>query len=170
MATIAASTRDLRKPIAPDAYERVLAFLVVLLLAVVLTAIVRGAAHWHAVPPLIWFHLATILAALTLTPFLLLQRRGTRQHRRLGWLWASTMLATAIASLFIRKATGSGWSPIHVLSALTIVLVPWLIANARRHNVSGHRRGARGTVTGSLIIAGFFTLPFGRMLGTWLLG
>lgn len=153
---------------APDRYERALAYLALLLLAVVLFAIGRGAAQWQLVPTVVWFHLATILVALALTPVLLLQPRGSKRHRRLGWLWATAMFATAIGSLFIRRATGSGWSPIHVLSALTIVLVPWLILRARRHDVPGHRRGVRGTVTGALILAGFFTLPFGRMLGTWL--
>jgi uncharacterized membrane protein len=170
MATIAAHHRPAKKSIAPDRYERILAYLVCVLLTVLLVAIARGEPHWHAVPRIVWFHLATILTALSITPFLLLQRRGTRIHRRLGWVWATAMFATAIGSLFIRRATGSGWSPIHVLSALTIVFVPWLVLRARKHDVPGHRRAVRGTVTGALIIAGFFTLPFGRMLGTWLLG
>jgi uncharacterized membrane protein len=28
----------------------------------------------------------------------------------------------------------------------------------------------RGMVTGALLVAGFFTFPFGRMLGAWLFG
>ena len=170
MATIAVHSRPAKKSIAPDWYERVLAYLVCVLMLVVLAAIARGEPHWHAVPGIVWFHLTTILTALSITPFLLLQRRGTRQHRRLGWVWATAMFATAVGSLFIRRATGSGWSPIHVLSVLTALLVPWVVLRARRHDVPGHRRGVRGTVTGALVIAGFFTLPFGRMLGTWLLG
>ena len=170
MATVATNSRPAKRSIAPDSYERVLAYLICVLLAVLMVAIARGEPHWHAVPPIIWFHLATIFVALSLTPVLLLKRRGTRQHRRLGWIWAIAMFATAVGSLFIRRATGSGWSPIHVLSALTVVLVPLIVSKARSHDVPGHRRGVRGTVTGALLIAGFFTLPFGRMLGTWLLG
>ena len=142
----------------------------IILLLVVLTAIVRGSAHWREVQPIVWFHLGTILLALALTPVLLLKARGTGQHRQLGWAWSLAMFSTAAGSFFIRKTTGSGWSPIHVLSGLTVVLVPWLVMRARRHDVPGHRRGVRGTVTGALLIAGFFTLPFGRMLGRWLLG
>lgn len=170
MATLASRSHPRPKPITPDTYERALAAGAIILLGVVLTAIARGSAHWHDVHPVVWFHLGTILVALALTPILLLNRRGTSQHRRLGWAWAIAMFATALGSLFIRKATGTGWSPIHVLSGLTVVLVPFLVLKARRHDVSGHRRAVRGTVTGALIIAGFFTLPFGRMLGRWLLG
>jgi uncharacterized membrane protein len=31
-----------------------------------------------------------------------------------------------------------------------------------------HRRGVRAMVTGALLIAGFFTFPFDRLLGHWL--
>ena len=170
MATIAPRSVAKSQSIRPDTYELVLAAGAVILLAAVLAAIVRGHAHWQEVPSIVWLHLGTVLIALALTPILLLKQRGTSQHRRLGWAWSVAMFVTAVGSLFIRKATGSGWSPIHVLSGLTIVLVPLLVSRARQHDVSGHRRSVRGTVTGALLIAGFFTLPFGRMLGRWLLG
>ena len=31
-----------------------------------------------------------------------------------------------------------------------------------------HRGSVRGMVTGALLVAGFFTFPFDRMLGHWL--
>ena len=36
---------------------------------------------------------------------------------------------------------------------------------ARTHKVALHRSSVRGMVTGALLIAGFFTFPFGRLLG-----
>jgi uncharacterized membrane protein len=139
------------------------------MLAVVLAALVRGQSEWANLTPQLWAHLITILAALALTPLLLLQRRGTRLHRRLGWAWAGAMLATAVVSLFVHE-TGPGFSPIHLLSVITIVGVPLTIWAARRHKVAAHRFGIRLAVTGALLIAGFFTFPFGRMMGRWLFG
>jgi uncharacterized membrane protein len=79
------------------------------------------------------------------------------------------MLATAVASLFVHE-TGAGFSPIHLLSAVTLVGVPLTIWAARRHKVAAHRLGVRLAVSGALLIAGFFTFPFGRMMGRWLFG
>lgn len=80
------------------------------------------------------------------------------------------MFATAVVSLFIHES-GPGWfSPIHLLSALTIVGVPGLVVTARKHKHASHRRIVRSLVIGALLTAGFFTFPFGRMLGRWLLG
>ena len=78
------------------------------------------------------------------------------------------MLATAIDSLFLRITNPGGFSIIHVLSAWTLIQVPIIVASARNHNVKRHRRAVRGMVTGALLIAGFFTFPFDRLLGHWL--
>jgi uncharacterized membrane protein len=79
------------------------------------------------------------------------------------------MLVTAVVSLFVHE-TGPSFSPIHLLSVITIVGVPLTIWAARRHKVAAHRFGIRLAVTGALLIAGFFTFPFGRMMGRWLFG
>ncbi|MBB4660329.1 DUF2306 domain-containing protein [Parvularcula dongshanensis] len=157
------------KPLTPDRYERALAYLSVLMLVAVLAAIVRGAPEWSRVPPFVWLHLATISVALALTPILLLRVRGTRQHRRLGWIWAAAMAGTAASTFFIRSHDGR-FSVIHILSVGTLITIPALVVAARRHRVASHRTSVRATVTGALLIAGFFTFPFGRMLGRWLFG
>ncbi len=61
-------------------------------------------------------------------------------------------------------------SPIHALSVFVAVMVPAAVVRARQHNRAGHESAIRGLVIGSLLVAGFFTLPFGRLLGTWLQG
>jgi uncharacterized membrane protein len=61
-------------------------------------------------------------------------------------------------------------SPVHALSLFVAVMVPVAVLKARRHDRAGHERTIRGLVIGSLLIAGLFTLPFGRTLGRWLLG
>ncbi len=167
MASVA-TPQNRRHPFAPDIYERVLAGGAVILLLAALIAIGRGHADWPRVQLSIWGHLATILAALALTPVMLLRPRGDRLHRRLGWVWVGAMLLTAIISLFVRNTNHGGFSVIHVLSAWTIIQVPIIVWSARNHHVKRHRGSVRGMVTGALLIAGFFTFPFDRLLGHWL--
>ena len=157
-------------PFAPDVYEKCLAAGAVILFGFVVAAVVRGRAEWGQVPPIVWFHLASIMVALGLTPLMLHRRRGDRLHRRLGWLWASAMIVTAAASFFVRTINHGGFSVIHILSAWTLIQVPVIVWTARHHNVARHRRSVRAMVTGALLIAGFFTFPFNRLLGHWLMG
>jgi uncharacterized membrane protein len=165
-----AQTLPRRPSLRPDRFDQVLAVLSALLLAAVLAALVRGYPHWTEARPLVWTHLITIIVALALTPFLLLQKRGTRRHRQIGWLWSAAMFATAAISFGIHESGPGAFSPIHLLSAVTVIGVPVAVWAARSHRVEWHRRAMRFTVAGALIVAGFFTFPFGRMLGRWLLG
>ncbi len=156
--------------LAPDIWDRALAAGAALLLAAVVIAVVRGAADWPRVPAIVWAHIGTIIVALALTPLMLLRRRGDTMHRRLGWLWTAAMLLTALLSFGVRGINGTGLSLIHLLSAWTLVQVILLVWYARRHQVARHRGAVRGMVMGALLIAGFFTFPFGRLMGRWLFG
>ncbi len=120
------------------------------------------------VPGLVWTHLLTILIATALTPVMLLRARGDRRHRMIGKLWIGAMTATAVISLFIHSSGSSQFSIIHLLSLLTLVQVPLIWWTARHHNIARHRRAVYGMVIGALLVAGFFTFPFHRLLGTWL--
>lgn len=173
MATTAAAaaprTRT-RISLKPDLFDRVLAAGALVLLAAVLAALWRGRAEWGEVPLFVWLHVATIVAAVTLTPVMLLRRRGDRLHRRLGWVWATAMFLTAAFSFGVRGMNGGALGPIHVLSAWTLLQVPLIVWTARTHNHRQHRNAVRVMVTGALLIAGFFTFPFDRLLGRWLFG
>lgn len=156
--------------LAPNLSERFLGGCAAILLAVVVAAVAKGHAHWAQASPLIWAHLATIAVALALTPVMLLRRRGDRLHRRLGWIWILSLTATAALSFGIRTINPGGLSLIHVLSAFTLVQVPMIAWAARTHRVAAHRKAVHAMVLGALLIAGFFTFPFHRMLGRWLFG
>jgi len=156
--------------------ERVLAAATVVMLVAVVAAVARGHTDWAAVPWPVWVHLATIAAALALTPVMLLRRKGTRLHRVLGYVWTTAMVLTAGESLTFKTGAAPGShgvftgdiSPIHILSLVVLVMVPRLVLAARRHDIVAHRRGVRGIVIGAILIAGFFTFPFDRLLGRWL--
>lgn len=156
--------------IKPDTFDRVLAAASLILLAALVTALARGRAEWASIPTIVWAHVATIFIAVTLTPVMLLRRRGDRLHRVLGWAWATSLALTALLSFGIRGINQGSFSLIHILSAWTLVQVPLLVWHARRHNHAKHRGAVRGMVIGALLIAGFFTFPFGRLMGHWLFG
>lgn len=166
--TIEGTTRT--KPLTPDTFERVLAVGACVLLAAVGAAVIRGHPYWTRIAPIIWVHLLTISVALALTPVMLLRRRGDRRHRTLGMVWVVAMLATAVSSFFVRLSNPGGFSFIHLLSIWTLIQVPIIWWSARHQDVVRHRGAVRGMVTGALLIAGFFTFPFDRMLGQWLFG
>lgn len=154
----------------------VLAAACLVLALAALAAILRGAADWGRVPPLVWVHLGSVLLATLVAPTQLLRRKGSRWHRRLGYLWAAAMLAAAGTSLFFSSAAPGGLgvftgdvSPIHILSVLVLVAVPRLVLKARARDHVGHENSVRAIVIGGLLIAGFFTFPFDRLLGRWLL-
>ncbi len=171
MATVSEAGRARpAKPWTPDGFERFLAAGSVVLLACVLAAIARGHDRWGEAGAAVWLHLGTIVVALALTPLMLLRPRGDRLHRRFGRVWVAAMLATAALSFLVRNVNHGGLSFIHILSAWTLVQVPVILFSARSHNVVRHRRAVRGMVFGALLIAGFFTFPFNRMLGSWLFG
>lgn len=170
MAGAIGAKRATAKSLAPDLFERALALGAIALLLAVAAALWRGRAHWPAVPPAVWLHLLTILVALALTPSMLLRRRGDRWHRRLGTLWVAAMIATALGSFAMRYANQGGLSIIHLLSFWVLIQAPLIWWSARTHRVAMHRGAVRGMVTGALLIAGFFTFPFNRMLGAWLFG
>lgn len=167
MATTAEPTTRAH-PFAPDVFERVLAMGAVALLIAVAVALFKGRTQWGLIDLNIWAHLGTIIVALALTPVMLLRPRGDTLHRQIGWVWVAAMLLSALISFSVRKTNHGGFSIIHILSAWTLFQVPLIAWSARTHNVKRHRRAVRGMVLGALLIAGFFTFPFDRLLGHWL--
>lgn len=165
MATVAPPRANVFDRIVTD---RGLGIAAAIMLAVVAVAVARGHADWSGISWHVWAHLATMATALALTPVMLLRPKGSRAHRVLGWVWASAMILTALFSLLIRDSNHGSFSLIHILSAWVLLQVPVLVWRARSHNVVAHRRSVRGLVFGALLIAGFFTFPFDRLLGHWL--
>lgn len=121
--------------------------------------------------PLIFFHLVTAFGALLIGIVLMSRRKGTRDHRLLGWAWVVLMAATAIASAFIRDYRMPnlfGFTPIHGFVLLVAWHLPRGIWFIRRGNVAAHQATMRGLFKGACLVAFVFTLLPGRFLGTLL--
>ncbi|MES2718857.1 MAG: DUF2306 domain-containing protein [Pseudomonadota bacterium] len=118
--------------------------------------------------PLVFFHLATALAALLIGTLVMLRRKGTASHRAWGWAWVVLMGGAAVSSAFIRDygmPNIAGVTPIHALTAMVAIHLPRGIWFIRQGNVLAHRKTMRNLFIGGCIVAGVFTLLPGRFLG-----
>ena len=118
----------------------------------------------------IWLtvHLLTVIPAVPLGGYVLVRRKGDRLHRMLGRTWAVMMMVAALSSFGLHSVTG-GFSPIHLLSILTLVTIPRGVIQAMRGDIRRHRRSMGLTYAG-LCIASVFTMVPGRLIGSWLFG
>jgi len=97
--------------------------------------------------------------------------KGTIPHRVLGWGWVLAMVVVAGSSFWIHELRVVGpWSPIHLLSILTLVTLPLAVLAAHRHRVGWHRIGMVSIFIGGLLVAGIFTFVPGRIMYAVLVG
>jgi uncharacterized membrane protein len=124
-----------------------------------------------AASPAIQIHAFAAITGFVLGVVQLAAPKGTIPHRLFGWLWAALLLTVAISSFFIHELRLWGmWSPIHLLSVFTLIMLPLAIVHARRHDVRRHQRAMIGLFAGALVIAGVFTFLPGRIMHTVLFG
>lgn len=117
-----------------------------------------------AAPLVIRIHLLLALAAFAIATLQIFGPKGTRMHRILGWTWVVFMAIVAISSFFIHLINRHGLSVIHILSAITLVMLPVMVYAARRHNVKLHKQVATRLYLFALVGAGVFTLFPGRLM------
>ena len=115
--------------------------------------------------PAIPLHAFAAMTAFVLGLVQFAAPKGTLPHRTIGWIWVLLMAAVAISSFWIHQIRLVGpWSPIHLLSIFTLVMLPLAVWLAHRHRVVAHRGFMIGIFTGALVIAGLFTLLPGRIM------
>src|SRR5882762_9338050 len=91
--------------------------------------------------PAIPVHAFAAMAAFTLGVVQFAAPKGTLPHRTLGWIWVALMAVVAVSSFWIHQIRLIGpWSPIHLLSIFTLVILPLAVWKAHRHEVAAHRR------------------------------
>lgn len=113
-------------------------------------------------------HLVTILLALPLGISQIVLPKGGLRHRVIGYVWLALMVTTALVSFGIHTINPHGFaglSPIHILSALTLIQSPSIALDARRGEHAKHRFSVLCLIIGGLVVAGAFTFLPGRLLG-----
>ena len=115
--------------------------------------------------PAIPLHAFAAMAAFVLGAIQLAAPKGTLPHRTLGWIWVILMVIVAASPFWIHQLRLVGpWSPIHLLSIFSLVMLVLGVMAARRHNVRSHKFTMIGIFFGALVIAGLFTFVPGRIM------
>jgi uncharacterized membrane protein len=118
-----------------------------------------------AASPVIQVHAFAAMGAFVLGLVQLTAPKGTIPHRTVGWIWVILMLTVAVSSFWIHDIRTFGpFSLIHLLSILTLVILPLAVLAARRHRVGAHRKTMVSLFVGALVIAGLFTFVPGRIM------
>jgi uncharacterized membrane protein len=121
--------------------------------------------------PAIPLHASAAMTAFVLGVVQFAAPKGTLPHRTIGAIWVALMAAVAISSFWIHQLRLVGpWSPIHLLSIFTLVMLPLAVWKAHTHQVASHRRIMIYLFTGALVVAGLFTLVPGRIMHAVLFG
>jgi uncharacterized membrane protein len=110
-------------------------------------------------------HSVAAMLAVLLGGWQLFSEKGTRRHRIFGWAWVGLMIYVAGSSFFINEL--HCWrtlSPIHVLSAWTLISLAIAVFQARRGNIRQHRLWMLSLYVLALLLTGIFTLWPGRLL------
>lgn len=121
--------------------------------------------------PAIPIHAFAAMAAFALGAVQIAAPKGTLPHRKLGWIWVALMAVVAASSFFIHELRLIGpWSPIHLLSIFSAVMLVLGVCYARRHHVRGHKITMISIFAGALVIAGLFAFLPGRIMHSVVFG
>ena len=121
----------------------------------------------HPIP----VHAIMAIIAVILGGIQLSMKKGGTIHKLLGRIWVGIMMFVAISSFFIHEIKLWGaYSPIHLLSLLTIFILGVGIYYVRVGNIKRHKQTMITLYFFALIVAGFFTLYPGRIMHQILIG
>ena len=121
--------------------------------------------------PEVQVHAFAAMTAFVLGVVQLGAPKGTLPHRTLGWVWVVLLLVISASSFLIHGIRMWGpWSPIHILSVLTPIMLIVGVLAARGHHVRTHRITMISIFAGALVLAGLFTLVPGRIMHSVVFG
>lgn len=89
----------------------------------------------------------------------------------MGSILVFLMLVVSISVFSIHQLRIWGqWSPIHLLTIFTLIMLPIAVWLAHRHEVVRHRRAMQGLLFGALIATGLFAFWPGCIMHAVLFG
>jgi len=144
-----------------------MSFAVVVALGKAALGMVEGIEAYAKLP--IILHVAAVLPTIPLGGWLLLARKGTPMHKRLGKVWLVLMLVTATTAIFIQTSGHFSW--IHLFVPLTFHAAWKVMATARAGDIRAHKNHLVRTYLLALMIPGIaaFLVP-GRLMNVMLMG
>jgi len=90
--------------------------------------------------------------------------KGTIPHRKVGYVWVTLMIVTAVSAFFIRSHPDGAFSWIHILIPITLAGVIGLVFEARRSQTRKHRNSALVLFFAALMLPGIFSFMPGRIM------
>lgn len=117
-----------------------------------------------ATPLSVQAHVVGVVVAILVGVLVLALRKGTGLHRALGWIWVLGMATAAATSLLMIRDFGTGVSPLHIFTFVTVVSLVLGLLHIRRGNVRGHAGYMIGLFFGGLLVAGLFAFIPGRTM------
>ena len=122
-------------------------------------------------PWIIQLHTYCALLSILIGAVQFMRKKGGRSHRLLGRTWVGLMAIVALSSFAIFEIRLLGpFSPIHLLSLLTLGTLVVAIQAARAGNIQRHKQALASLYGFGLVLAGAFTLVPGRILHQALFG
>ena len=112
---------------------------------------------------MIFTHILFAIGALFFGFYVLIRKKGTKQHKLFGWFWVFLMTYVALSSFWIKELNNGHFSWIHVLSIWTLFTLTSAIIAIKNKKVNLHKVLMVGNFVG-LSIAGIFTLLPGRFI------
>jgi uncharacterized membrane protein len=119
----------------------------------------------------LFVHVLAALLAIAIGAAQLAGRKGTRQHKFVGWTWMAAMVVVAVSSFWLQGFMDIIWGfgLIHLLSLWILVCVAVAIPSARVGNLRIHKGFTVGAYCG-VVGAGVGAFMPGRMLNQALFG
>ncbi|MYD75123.1 MAG: DUF2306 domain-containing protein [Gammaproteobacteria bacterium] len=115
--------------------------------------------------PVVSAHALVAILALLIGSVQLAFPKGTALHRGIGAIWVALMAGVAISGFWIHEIRLFGpFSPIHLLSVLTLSILIFSMVCVRIGRIDGHRRSMILLYLMGLVLTGAFTLLPGRIM------
>ena len=116
-------------------------------------------------PTIIVVHAVSAVMALLLGAVQLFRKKGDPVHRFIGASWVALMLMVSLSS-FLIWTIRVWWlfSPIHLISIFTLVMLWRGIGFARRGNIKAHSRTMEYLYFLALVVTGLLTFIPGRAM------
>lgn len=114
--------------------------------------------------PAIQVHLGAIAGALVLGTWNMVGTKGPPAHRLRGQAYLLLMIAASLSSFGIQHMNRGGFSFLHLLSILVLVMAPLVWWTARTGRLQVHRHTMIGLYCGGIWVPGILTLLPSRLL------